>query len=178
MRSEVRRPRLQRAVRRRRAAVRQRAVRQRRPRPHRRTPKRHARTPKSWHAREARAGRGRPWQPRSRPSVPSAPRGPPCCPRPGLAAAPAAWRAEAWVRARDPPATVRGRPPGGRRPCEEGDRDPHTASKFGKVKARHSHRKLQISPMVVELYSIRYRSKPASGVRGPTARRSSQCLSA
>eukprot|EP00964_Phaeocystis_antarctica_P163680 scaffold140289_cov105-Phaeocystis_antarctica.AAC.1 len=46
-----------------------------------------------------------------------APRGPPCCPLLGPAAAPSAWRAAAWGRGRDRRATVRGRPPEGRRPC-------------------------------------------------------------
>eukprot|EP00964_Phaeocystis_antarctica_P017936 scaffold9959_cov66-Phaeocystis_antarctica.AAC.1 len=68
--------------------------------------------------RQRAAAQWRPPWPHSRPSVPSAPRGPPCCPLPGLAAARAAWRAAAWGRARDPRATARGRPPGGRRPCD------------------------------------------------------------
>eukprot|EP00964_Phaeocystis_antarctica_P001524 scaffold810_cov49-Phaeocystis_antarctica.AAC.2 len=84
---------------------------------------RHARRQRAarrqWAPRRQRAARRRrpPW-PLSQPSAPSAPRGPPCCPRPGLAAAPAAWRAAAWGRARDRPATVRGRPQVGRRPCD------------------------------------------------------------
>ena len=49
------------------------------------------------------------------PSAPPAPRAPPCCPLPGPAAAPAAWRAAAWGRARDEPGAARGRPQGFRR---------------------------------------------------------------
>eukprot|EP00964_Phaeocystis_antarctica_P090376 scaffold57810_cov66-Phaeocystis_antarctica.AAC.5 len=79
-----------------------------------------------WAARRRAARRRRPPWRRSPPSAASAPRGPPCCPLPGLAAAPAAWRAAAWGRARDQPAIARGRPPRGRRPCDSLQRDPHT----------------------------------------------------
>eukprot|EP00964_Phaeocystis_antarctica_P018771 scaffold10350_cov68-Phaeocystis_antarctica.AAC.2 len=78
-------------------------------------------------ARRHRAARRRPPWPRSPLSAPSAPHGPPCCPLPGLAAAPAAWRAAAWGRGRDPPATVRGRPQGGRRPCDVAARPTHVS---------------------------------------------------
>eukprot|EP00964_Phaeocystis_antarctica_P123245 scaffold86895_cov39-Phaeocystis_antarctica.AAC.1 len=99
-------------------------------------PRRQRAARRQWGARRRRSARRRrpPW-PCSLPSVPSAPRGPPCCKHPGLAAAPAAWRAAAWGRARDRPATVRGRPPRGRRPCDvanaPGSRPTHAAQVWG-----------------------------------------------
>eukprot|EP00964_Phaeocystis_antarctica_P031681 scaffold17914_cov62-Phaeocystis_antarctica.AAC.1 len=99
-----------------------------------RHPRRQRSARRQWSARRRRAARRQrprwpPW-PRSLPSAPSAPRGPPCCPLPGLAAAPAAWRVAAWGRGRGRRATARGRPQGGRRPCE--DARSHTASSLGR----------------------------------------------
>eukprot|EP00964_Phaeocystis_antarctica_P130029 scaffold93846_cov57-Phaeocystis_antarctica.AAC.2 len=51
--------------------------------------------------------------PRSQLSAPSAPRAPPWCPLPGLAAAPAAWRAAAFDRGRYQPLAGHARPQGG-----------------------------------------------------------------